>query len=184
MKKSFSRLSWQIFSACFVIALLQVFPVSAQEDPNPDSPSPILISHPDSTRALVVPENVWRGVLPKPSNRSFNYGTETYLKLFVTNIELLDGEGPRQLTGAEGRPVRSLAQDLGGELRGQCSFVDCRGQDERRDRQHERRDQDRRHEQPIADHLRPLAAQQGPDDGGAHQAASPPTPGRTPMTSK
>ncbi len=45
------RLVWQILSARFLTFLL-VFPILAQ-DPNPDSPTPILISEPDSTRALV-----------------------------------------------------------------------------------------------------------------------------------
>jgi uncharacterized protein (DUF1800 family) len=87
-----SRFIWQIFGAFFVIALM-VSSVSAETDPNPDSPSPILISQPDSTRALAVAADMWRGNLPKPSTSTFAYGADSRIRLFVTNIDLMNGEG-------------------------------------------------------------------------------------------
>jgi uncharacterized protein (DUF1800 family) len=116
MKKSFSRLIWQISSACFVIALLVVPAALAQEDPNPDSPSPVLVSHPDSTRALAISADSWRGVLPKPSKRAFDYGANSHVRLFVTNIELMDGEGANAfrayIQDARGREFRLPVTDL------------------------------------------------------------------------
>ncbi|HYP51401.1 MAG TPA: DUF1800 family protein, partial [Pyrinomonadaceae bacterium] len=76
----------------FVIALLAL-PVLAETDPNPDSPVPVLISHPDSTRALAVSADAWRGNLPKPSAGAFAYGADSRINLFVTNVELMNGEG-------------------------------------------------------------------------------------------
>ena len=97
MKSSISRFFGRIFGASLVIALL-VFPVftaaAAETDPNPDSPSPVLISHPDSTRALAVSADAWRGNLPKASTGGvFAYGADSRIKLFVTNIDLISGEG-------------------------------------------------------------------------------------------
>ncbi|MDQ3798061.1 MAG: DUF1800 domain-containing protein [Acidobacteriota bacterium] len=91
-----SRLSGQISGAFFAIALL-IFPVlanAAETDPNPDSPTPVLISQPDSTRALAVAADAWRGALPKSSTGgAFAYGADSRIKLFVTNVELMSGEG-------------------------------------------------------------------------------------------
>jgi uncharacterized protein (DUF1800 family) len=91
-----SRLSGQISGAFFAIALL-IFPVladAAESDPNPDSPTPVLISQPDSTRALAVAADAWRGNLPKSSTGgAFAYGADSRIRLFVTNIELMNGEG-------------------------------------------------------------------------------------------
>jgi uncharacterized protein (DUF1800 family) len=115
MNSRTSRLFWHIFSAFFVIALL-VFPVLAETDPNPDSPSPVLISQPDSTRALVVAADAWRGNLPKPSNQSFSYGEGNRIKLFVTNIDLLEGEGANAfrvyIQDVKGREYRLPVEDL------------------------------------------------------------------------
>ncbi len=96
MKSCMSRLSGQISGAFFAIALL-IFPVladAAESDPNPDSPTPVLISQPDSTRALAVAADAWRGNLPKSSTGgAFAYGADSRIRLFVTNIELMNGEG-------------------------------------------------------------------------------------------
>jgi uncharacterized protein (DUF1800 family) len=88
-----SRLFGRIFGAFFVIALLALPAFSEEIDPNPDSPSPVLISQPDSTRALATSADNWRGTLPKPSNGVFAYGADSRIKLFITNVELMNGEG-------------------------------------------------------------------------------------------
>ena len=81
-----------IFSAFFVIAL-SALPALSETDPNPDSPTPVLISQPDSTRALAVSADAWRGNLPKPSAGAFTYGADSRIRIFVTNVELMNGEG-------------------------------------------------------------------------------------------
>ena len=98
--------------------------------------------------------------------------------------ELLDRERAGELARREGGPLRSLEEDLRSELLGERPFADRTGQRDRGDGQDQRRDEDRREQQAVADHLDPLPAQDRPHDAGAHQVASPPAPGWTPMTSK
>ncbi len=68
-----------------------VFPAFAEADPNPNSPVPVLLSAPDSIRALAIADKSLRGVLPKAENNSFDLNAK--IVLFVTNIELMTGEG-------------------------------------------------------------------------------------------
>jgi uncharacterized protein (DUF1800 family) len=109
MNSKRSRLYGQFFGACFAIALL-VFSGFAQEDPNPDSPSPVLISVSGSTRALAVSVRSWRGGLPKESNRAFSYGANSKINIFVTNVELLKEESANAfrvfIQDARGREYR------------------------------------------------------------------------------
>jgi uncharacterized protein (DUF1800 family) len=115
MNSRTSRLFWHLFSAFFVIALL-VFPGYAESDPNPESPTPVLISQTDSTRALAISADAWRGTLPKPSDRAFSYGEGSRIKLFVTNIDLMDGEGANAfrvyIQDVKGREYRLPVEDL------------------------------------------------------------------------
>ena len=115
MNSRTSRLFWYIFSAFFVIALL-VFPILAETDANPDSPTPVLISQTDSTRALAAAADSWRGTLPKSSNQTFFYGENSRIKLFVTNIDLMDGEGANAfrvyIQDVKGREYRLPVEDL------------------------------------------------------------------------
>jgi uncharacterized protein (DUF1800 family) len=88
-----SRLLQQIFGAAFVFFLL-AFSVLAQDDadPNPDSPTPILLSQPDSTRALASSvDNFERTNLLKIKNRAFYPNSK--VSLFVSNVSLLPEEG-------------------------------------------------------------------------------------------
>jgi uncharacterized protein (DUF1800 family) len=81
----------QIFSAGFVIFLLAL-PALAEEDADPNSPTPILMSGMDSTRAMATEAiKSWRGELPKPQTKAF--GLYQKVVLFVTNVNLMEGEG-------------------------------------------------------------------------------------------
>lgn len=115
MRSERSRLFGRIFGACFVIALL-VFPGFAEDDPNPDSPTPVLVSVSDSTRALAVSGKSWRGNLPKESSRVFDYGANSIVTLFVTNVELTKEEGANAfrvyIQDAKGREYRLPVLDL------------------------------------------------------------------------
>lgn len=106
MESRFSRLRFQITSAAFLIFLL-AFSAFAEIDPDPNSPTPVLISKSGSTRALV-------NALESPDRRSsskteaFKYNSE--IVLFVTNVELMNGEGANAfrvyVVDANGRKYR------------------------------------------------------------------------------
>lgn len=76
-----------------IVFLNCIFAVSAfaQNDPNPNSPTPILLSAPDSTRALAASDAEKISVLPKAQNSAFEFNSKVVL--FVTNVELMNGEG-------------------------------------------------------------------------------------------
>jgi len=107
------RLVWQILSASF-LAFLLVFPILAQ-DPNPDSPTPILISEPDSTRALAMSaDNFSRENVPEIGGRAFSPNSKVVL--FVTNLDLTEGEGTNafriNVEDAKGRQYRFPVLDI------------------------------------------------------------------------
>ncbi|MEO8043014.1 MAG: hypothetical protein ABI646_10415, partial [Acidobacteriota bacterium] len=72
-----------------VFVLLSLATVPAQEDPDPNSPTPILLSENDSTRALTA--SIGKS---KTSTRSSAriFWPNQKVELFVTNIDLMDGE--------------------------------------------------------------------------------------------
>jgi len=87
-----SRLLHYILSAFFMF-FMSVFPAFAQElDPNPDSPTPVLLSHTNSSRALAVsPDGVVNIVnLAKVKTRAFS--ADSVISLLITNISLIPGE--------------------------------------------------------------------------------------------
>lgn len=88
-----SRLMLRVLSAGFAIFLL-VFPILAAQDidTDPDSPTPVLLSEASSNRALAAGDNSLRRLnLAKIESRAFM--PESKIVLFVTNIELMEGEG-------------------------------------------------------------------------------------------
>ncbi len=109
-----SCLLFNVFIAGFAIFLL-VFPVLAQDDPNPDSPTPVLISETASTRALTTaPNTEKRGRLSKLQTGAFS--PDSTVVLYVTNIELLKGEDASAfrvyVEDAKGRQYRFPVVDL------------------------------------------------------------------------
>jgi uncharacterized protein (DUF1800 family) len=90
MSKSFWNLS------CFLI-IVCLFSVSvfAEDDPNPDSPTPILLSQTNSSQVLAVNATGWKGSLPKISQTLFR--PAQYVTLFVTNLDLMENEGANAL---------------------------------------------------------------------------------------
>ncbi|HEY0427131.1 MAG TPA: DUF1800 family protein [Pyrinomonadaceae bacterium] len=98
----------QILSAGFIVFLL-VFPALAEEDTDPNSPTPVLLSEQNSARALATDASKsWRGNLPKPQTRAF--GLYQKVMLFVTNVDLMDDEGANAfrvyVEDAKGRQYR------------------------------------------------------------------------------
>ncbi len=111
-----SCLTIKVLSASLVLFLL-FFPVLAQEeDPNPDSPTPVLLSEADSTRALteLPTTKVRRGKQLRFPDRAFSLDSQAVL--YVTNIELLQDEGANAfrvyVEDAKGRKYRFPVLDL------------------------------------------------------------------------
>ncbi len=79
----------------YFLLLLAVFAsfIHAQNDPNPDSPTPILLSDTDKSRVLAIDSERWNGEIPKATQKIFKPTRKTTLTLFVTNLDLLEGEG-------------------------------------------------------------------------------------------
>jgi hypothetical protein len=84
-----------LFLSIGLAVFLLFFPVLAQEeDPNPDSPTPVLLSEPDSTRALTAlpaAKITTRNSQLRLQTRAF--ALDSLVTLYVTNIELLKDEG-------------------------------------------------------------------------------------------
>jgi hypothetical protein len=88
-------LAFKVFKRRIGIAFLLFFPVLAQdEDPNPDSPTPVLLSEPDSTRAMTQAARLKtrRGKQLRFPNEAFALGSEMR-RFYVSNVELLKDEG-------------------------------------------------------------------------------------------
>ncbi|HEX8367213.1 MAG TPA: DUF1800 domain-containing protein [Pyrinomonadaceae bacterium] len=83
------------FSPVFLLLFFFCPAIFAADDPNPDSPVPVLLSESDSTRVLAVEYGNWNGNLPKAAQqqRAFRAGQKSVVTLFVTNLDLLEGEG-------------------------------------------------------------------------------------------
>lgn len=105
-----SRLYGQILSASCVILLL-AFGALAQTDPNPDSPTPILISESNSLRALTVLPPVGKTARGNELiSRSRAFEPDSKVTLYVTNLALAQDENANSLRlyieDARGRKYR------------------------------------------------------------------------------
>ena len=87
MKFPFRKL--YLFIALLALAAPGAF---AQEDPNPDSPTPTLLSDADSTRVLAVNTRGWHGGIPSSGGSIFSPSQSTSVTIFVSGLDLLPGE--------------------------------------------------------------------------------------------
>lgn len=89
-----SRISQRCLRILASLALVSAafFTVTGQE-PDPNSPAPILLSEKDSTRALAQPTGKIRGRTDLERAVSPAFSPEEKVDLFVTNLDLMDGEG-------------------------------------------------------------------------------------------
>lgn len=105
-----------LFAALFASVLL-AFPALAETDPNPNSPTPILLSAADSTRALAVREGgkLFNDRLPAAQTAAFELNSRVIL--YVAGIELMNGEGANAFRvyaeDARGRRYRFPVLNLG-----------------------------------------------------------------------
>jgi hypothetical protein len=88
-KKSLFRVTTK---AVFLLVLycLQVF---AQDDPNPDSPTPVLLSGTDANRVLAIESGKWGGKVPQTGQQAFRVRQKSFITIFVTNLDLLPDGG-------------------------------------------------------------------------------------------
>lgn len=88
MKSSFLKLFLiPLFAAIFAVGVL------AQEDPDPNSPTPNLLSSPDRTRILAVNTRGWDGTVPASGGLVFRPSRTNSITVFVSNLQLMPGEG-------------------------------------------------------------------------------------------
>ncbi len=90
MKCRKSYFERHIFCAVLSVLLL-IIPLFGQSDPNPNSPTPILISEPDSVRALTESVSISNKTSRQSQSKAFRLNQKIHL--FVTNVDLMTGEG-------------------------------------------------------------------------------------------
>ncbi len=114
MSNSKSRL-FKFISSVGLLVILSVSSVFADVDPNPNSPSPVLISQPDSIRVLTdAPfERKLRGGMFS-SKRGF--ALDSVINIYAANLDLMKNEGADALrlyvTDANGRMYRFPVLDV------------------------------------------------------------------------
>ncbi|HEX8266334.1 MAG TPA: DUF1800 domain-containing protein [Pyrinomonadaceae bacterium] len=128
----------------FLIIIPFIFPTFAQEDGDPNSPAPILISEDGSTRALAFEsDSVRRNKAPNSKSSAFSLGSK--IVVYATNIELMNEEGAnafrlyvqdRQgrkyrfpVTSIETLPKKDWIYALTVELRDEIGFWDPPAED-------------------------------------------------------
>ncbi len=91
MGSRISRRFWR--HGCTVAILLFAIASGTAQDPDPNSPTPVLLSEQASTRALAqMPGQVrGRGDLARATSPAFELGDK--VELFFTNVSLMEGEG-------------------------------------------------------------------------------------------
>src|SRR5215203_1933172 len=94
MNRNFCR-SLQIPASLFFAVIFLALPAPAQNDPDPNSPAPVLVAAPDSTYALAMESQAGRtrGLpsVSEASSAAFDRNARTVL--FVKNVQLMKGEG-------------------------------------------------------------------------------------------
>jgi uncharacterized protein (DUF1800 family) len=91
MGSRISRRFWRILTSVVLVSLTSITAIA--QDPDPNSPTPVLLSERDSTRALAGAAGSIRGVkdLTRAVAPAFQLGDT--VDIFVTNLDLMEGEG-------------------------------------------------------------------------------------------
>jgi len=84
----------QLLAVAVLFVVQSAGAISAQstDDPNPDSPTPVLLSQESSTFALTGTQGIFPGNGAKKVVAGFRYEPASTAVVYVTNLELLDGE--------------------------------------------------------------------------------------------
>ncbi len=103
----------RIFTA-LLVSSFAAFPVTAQEDPDPNSPTPVLMRVPGGKRVVAVSADGGLVNPTSPSVESFPPGSR--VAVFVQGIELMEGEGANAFriiaADARGRTYRFPVVDV------------------------------------------------------------------------
>ena len=109
-----SRYLLRLFSALFVFCALST-PLVGQDDPDPNSPTPILVRASDSKRIFAVPFDSSGRVNLRSEGRDA-FAPNSRIAIFVTGIELMPSEGANAFRvyaeDARGRSYRFPVLDL------------------------------------------------------------------------
>ena len=104
---------WSLFVAIVVLSTLSA---TAQTDPDPDSPVPILLSGSDASRILAVESRRWDGTVPTSGRLSFRPSRFTPIVIFVSNLDLMADESSNSvrvyLTQRSGKVFELETSDL------------------------------------------------------------------------
>jgi uncharacterized protein (DUF1800 family) len=85
---------WPLFITILTLTALSAF---AQQDPNPDSPIPVLLSDVDTTRVLAVNTRGWESGVPSSGRLTFRPSRTSSITIFVSNLQLMPGEGTNSI---------------------------------------------------------------------------------------
>src|SRR5215211_6464335 len=91
------KLSFRKLCLSALLVAIFAFGVFAQEDPNPDSPTPGLLSSADRTRILAINSRGWEGGIPASGGLVFRPSRTNSVTIFVSNLQLLPGEGANSI---------------------------------------------------------------------------------------
>lgn len=104
----------RIFTAVFVLCFVSI-PSFAQDDPDPNSPAPVLLRAKDSKRAYAVSADDSQRVSLSSVNREA-FPPNSRVAIFVKNVDLMDGEGANAfrvyVEDSRGRQYRFPVVDL------------------------------------------------------------------------
>lgn len=109
------RQTLRIYLALLVVCFLSLTAAGQLDDPDPNSPTPILVRAKNSKRVLAVPADTGaRAEIVSPSRDAFAPGAR--IAVFVTGISLMDGEGANAFRvyaeDSRGRKYRFPVVDL------------------------------------------------------------------------
>ncbi len=80
-----------------LVALILAIGGYAQQDPNPDSPTPHLLSSADRSRILAINTRGWDGGIPASGGLVFRPSRTNSVTIFVSNLQLMPGEGANSI---------------------------------------------------------------------------------------
>ncbi len=121
--------------ALIFIVLSCLIAVSAQDDPNPNSPTPFLFSGQDRARLLAVNSDEFNGSVPTVGRGAFKPGPNSTITVFLGPLELRNDEGATAFRVYVTRPGGktyemtpvSIARTRSGELALTFSLFDASG---------------------------------------------------------
>jgi uncharacterized protein (DUF1800 family) len=110
------RLNTLTAAVLFLFLLCMARSVTAQDDQDPNSPSPVLLSSPDKERVLAVDAAAFRGVLPSYSTEVFKLGQRRSVAIFLSPLPMLVDEGANAfrvyLKQSDGRTFELFTEDI------------------------------------------------------------------------